>query len=232
MKRLLAIVVLVSSFSLTAQNTQELVKHYEAFYKQMKSQGDVQGVINGLTHLNVLNPSQARKDTLALVYMSDGKYMQALNTVGIDRNATDSDINVEVKAVSLKSINQPERAIVHFEELFKRSPNPTVAYELAELNLQTNKLTEATKYVSFGIENSKDDMTMTFYETQSPYQVPLKAAFTYLKGLTTFNENKTTNIDAAVALLDEALTLAPNFNMALISKNALLAQKTQAEKKN
>jgi len=232
MKRFLVLVLLVSSYFTTAQNKQELIKHYEAFYKQMKTQGDVQGVINGLTHLNILDPSQTRKDTLAMIYVSEGKHLQALNTIGIDKKTNDSDLAVEVKAVSLKALNEPERAIVHFEELFKRNPNIATAYELAELNLQINNLTEATKYTDFGINNAKDDIGKAFYDTQQPYQVPIKAAFLYLKGLIKFNENKAENIDAAVAIFDEALLLAPNFNLVQISKNALLSQKTNDKPKN
>ena len=232
MKRLILIFVCVCSIQLQAQTNQELISHYEAYYKQMKNQGDVQGVINALTHLNILTPNQARQDTLAMIYMSEGKYVQALNTIGIDHKVDDSDIAVEVKAVSLKSINEFERSIVHFEELYKRNPEVSVAYELAEVYLQTQKLDQATKYTEFGLANSKDNMGKTFYETQQPYQVPVKAAFMYLKALIKFNENKTENIDAAVAILDEALKLAPNFNLAQLSKNALLQQKPQPEKKN
>ena len=71
-------------------------------------------------------------------------------------------------------------------------------------------------------------MNKAFYETQSPYQVPLKAAFMYLDGLITFNKNKTANVDIAVDILDEALKIAPNFNMAQVGKNALLQQKQAA----
>ncbi|WP_191858266.1 tetratricopeptide repeat protein [Hanstruepera ponticola] len=232
MKRVILICLCVLGVNSFAQTNQDLIKHYEAYYKQMKNQGDVQGVISGLTHLNVLAPTQARQDTLAMIYMSEGKYIQALNTIGIDHKVDDSDIAVEVKAVSLKSINEYERSIVHFEELYKRNPEVSVAYELAEVYLQTQKLDQATKYTEFGLANSKDNMGKTFYETQQPYQVPVKAAFMYLKALIKFNENKTENIDAAVAILDEALKLAPNFNLAQLSKNALLQQKPQPEKKN
>ena len=55
----------------------------------MRTQGDVQGVINALTHLNILSPNQARKDTLAVLYMNEGKHIQALNTIGIDKNEND-----------------------------------------------------------------------------------------------------------------------------------------------
>lgn len=230
MKRLLVLVFMVSCYQMQAQNSQELVKHYKAYYNQMRAQGDVQGIINGLTHLNILEPSEARKDTLAYVYMSEGQNIQALNVIGIDSSPTDSDIAVQVKAVCLKAVNQPEKAMVHFQEMFKRKPNAMIAYELAELNLQIQKYAEASKHVEYGLTNAKDDMTKAFYETQTPYEVPLKAAFLYLKGLIKFNENKSANIDDAVDILDEALKLAPNFNMAQLGKNALLQQKQQAAK--
>ena len=192
----------------------------------MRTQGDVQGVINALTHLNILSPSQARKDTLAVLYMNEGKHVQALNTIGIERNENDSDMAVEVKAISLQVLNQIERSVEHYEELYKRKPNPLVAYELADLKIQLDDLLGATKHITFGVANSKSDVMRTYYESQSQYQVPMKAAFIYLKGLVRFKENKTLNIDAAIEIMDEALAIAPNFNLAQISKDALLSQKT------
>ncbi|NMH89154.1 tetratricopeptide repeat protein [Flavivirga algicola] len=225
MKRLFGLILLVSGFMLNAQSNSELIKHYEAYYKQMKAQGDVQGIINGMTHLNLLAPSQARKDTLAYLYMTEGKYMQALNTIGIEKSATDSDIAIEVKALSLKSVKQPELAIGFFEEMFKRKPNAPIAYELAELNLQTKKLAEAEKHIAYGIANSKDDMKKAYYETQTPYEVSLKAAFMYLKALVVYNKDTKANIDAAVDVLDETLKTAPNFNLIQLTKTELLRQK-------
>ncbi|MFH4964711.1 hypothetical protein V8G69_06870 [Gaetbulibacter sp. M235] len=225
MKRLLVLILLVASFQLSAQNNSDLLKHYDAYYKQMKKQGDVQGIINALTHLNVLEPSQARLDTLGYIYMSEGSYTQALNTIGIDKIANDSDIAIQVKAVSLKSLGQPKLALGFFEEMFKRNPNALIAYELAELNLQTQNLAEADKHIAYGLANSKDDMTKAFYETQTPYQVPLKSAFMYMNALVTYNKDKKANIDAAVDILDSALKSAPNFNMIQLTKNELLRQK-------
>jgi tetratricopeptide (TPR) repeat protein len=192
----------------------------------MRIQGDVQGVINALTHLNILSPSQARKDTLAVLYMNEGKHVQALNTIGIDRNENDSDMAVEVKAISLKLLNQIEISVEHYEELYRRKPNPLVAYELADLKIQLDDLLGATKHITFGVANSKSDVMKTYYESQSQYQVPIEAAFIYLKGLVRFKENKNLNIDAAIEFMDEALAIAPNFNLAQISKDALLSQKT------
>lgn len=225
MKKLFVLFLLMSSFMLSAQTNSELVKHFEAYYKQMKAQGDVQGIVNGMTHLNLLAPSEARKDTLAYLYMSENQYIQALNTIGVDRLVSDSDIAVEVKAVSLKAVKQPKMAIGHFEEMFKRNPNALIAYELAELNLQTQNLAEAEKHINYGLANSKDDMKKAFYETQNPYEVPLKSAFMYLNALKVYNEDTKVNIDAAVDILDATLKTAPNFNLIQLSKTELLRQK-------
>ena len=216
---------LVSLFAYSQSNT-SLLDHYKEYYNQMRTQGDVQGVINALTHLNILLPNQARKDTLAVLYMNEGKHIQALNTIGIDRNENDSDMAVEVKAMSLQVLNQIERSVEHYEELYRRKPSPLVAYELADMKIQLDDLLGATKHITFGIANSKSDVMRTFYESQNQYQVPMKAAFMYLKGLVRFKENKSLNIDSAIEIMDEALAIAPNFNLALISKDALLSQKT------
>lgn len=225
MKQLLLLVFLVGGIQLDAQSNSELIKHFEAYSKQMRAQGDIQGIINGMTHLNVLSPSVARTDTLAYIYMTEGKYVEALNTIGVDIKVDDSDIAVQVKAISLKSVNEPELALVQFEELFKREPDPSVAYELAELCLQLKKLAEAEKHINYGLVNSKDDMRHTYYEQQSPYQVALKSGFMYLNALLVYNKDTKANIDAAVDILDAALKASPNFNLTQLTKNELLRQK-------
>jgi len=228
MKKILFLTFLLGSFFVEAQNKSELIKHYEAYYKQMKTQGDAQGIINALTHLNIVKPSEARKDTLAYFYMNDGKFKQALNTIGIEKKATDSDIALEVKAISLKSLGEVERALPFYEIIFNKDKNILAAYELAEINIQLNKFAASKKYVDFGLANAKDNQGKAFYESQQPYQVPIKAAFHYLEALIKFNENKATNIDAAILILDKALAIEPRFNMASLTKNALLSQKKEA----
>lgn len=211
-------------FITEAQSKSELQKHYEEFYKEMRLQGDITGVINALTHLNVLSPSKERRDTLAYVYANNGQHMQALNTIGVEKNTTDSDMAVQVKAISLKALNQPKRALEQFEELFKRNENPYLAYEIADLKIQTGDNTGAITNIDYGIANAKEDMKYAFYERQQPYEVPLKAAFLHLKALTEYNKDKE-NIDGAIGLIDQALALDPNFNLASLSKQALEARK-------
>ena len=232
MKARFTLILLFTAICGFAQNTNDLKAHYEAYYQAMKSQGDVTGVISALTHLNVIAPSRERIDTLAFVYANNNQHMQALNTIGIQKDENDSDLAVQVKAISLKAINQPKRALEQFEILNKRSPNAYLAYELADLKIQTGDNEGAMADIEAGMSAVKDGMTYAFYERQQPYEVSLKAALTHLKGLVQYNMDHN-NIDTAIATIEEALALEPNFNLASLSKQALESRKqTPEEEKN
>ncbi len=227
MKQITIAIIMLFSVSVFAQTNTDMKKHYDVFYKQMKKQGDVQGIINAMTHLNILEPSVARQDTLAYLYLSEGKYMQALNTIGVEKNATDSDMNVEVKALALKNLNEPKMALEHYEILYTRNPNVYLAYEMADMKIQTNNLPGAKLNIDYALLNVTDDMKRAFYEKQQPYETAMKAALLYLRGLLTFSENKTANTDAAIQLMNDALAIDPNFNLAKVSREALESQKAQ-----
>lgn len=231
MKRIVIAAILLSAMGTSAQSNSGLLAHYENFYQEMKKQGDVNGVINALTHLNVISPSQQRRDTLAYIYMNNGQHLQALNTIGIEKDDADSDLAVQVKAVSLKSLNQPKRASEQFQVLYDRNPNPYVAYELADLKIQLGENDSAAKDIEYGIANATLNMKHAFYERQQPYEVPLKAAFYHLKGLLIFNKDKA-KVDEAISFMDKALELDSSFNLASLSKQALEKRKTEGETGN
>ena len=219
------LVALCFSMQIQAQSQSILVSHYKDFYTQMKQQVDIQGVINAMTHLVLLEPNVKRKDTLAAHYMNEGKYVQALNVIGVELLESDTNLATEIKAVSLKSLNEPKRAIEHYEVLYKQKRTVAIAYELADLKIQIEDLTGASLNITYGIANATTDMMKPYYETQTPYQVPVLAGFMYLKAIAKFRENPETNHDASILILNEALQLAPNFNVANIALNAIRAQK-------
>ena len=227
-KAILLLALLACGTSLQAQNKSDLLTHYEAFYNRMRLQGDVNGVIHALTHLQVLDPSKQRLDTLAYVYMNNSQHLQALNTIGVETDANDSELAVQVKAVSLKALNQPVRAAEQFQILFDRAPNPFLAYELADLKIQLGDNATAATAIDYGIENATADMKYAFFERQQPYEVPIKAALLHLRGLVEYNNDKN-NIDKAIASIDEALEIEPNFNLASLSKQALESRKNNPE---
>ena len=230
MKRVVLLLIFSLGLVAGAQTKNELLEHYKAYYKQMRLQGDVRGAIDGLTHLNILAPDKAQKDTLAYLYANSGQYLQAVNVLGVEKNASDSELAITIKAIALKSLNQPQLAVQHYEVLYQRSPNAHTAYELADLNLQIGKTAEAEKHIKYGLANAKKDDMISFYESNPPYQVPLKAAFTYLNGLLQYNKDKT-NIDAAIKSIDDAINMAPNFTLAKQIREALLNQKQQGTTK-
>ena len=151
------------------------------------------GIISALTHLNVLEPSQARKDTLAYVYMNNNQHVQALKLLGVEANTNDSDLAVQVKAISLKSLNETQRALQQFEILYQREKNPLIAYELADLQIQLGANDKAQEFIDYGLSNATDGMTHAFFERQQPYQVSLKAAFTHLNALVLYKKNPEKN---------------------------------------
>lgn len=226
MKRLVWLLLFAAGFQLQAQSETGLKEHYEEYYRQMRLQGDVRGVINALTHLNILDYSVARRDTLAYIYSNNDQHMQALNLIGVDLSEEDSDIALQVKALSLKALNQPKRSLEHFEALFDRNPNPYLSYEIADLKIQVGENAGALGAIEYGIENATDEMKYAFYERQQPYEVSLKAAFVHLRGLAEYGMNRN-NIDKAIASFDQALAMDPNFNLASLSKQALESRKQQ-----
>ena len=57
MKHFLFFLTFLVTYSTYSQSEKSMLTHYKKYYKQMRTQGDVQGVINALTHLNILSPS-------------------------------------------------------------------------------------------------------------------------------------------------------------------------------
>ena len=73
-------------------------------------------------------------------------------------------------------------------------------------------------------------MKRAYYESNRPYEVSMKGALTYMKALVVFNMNQTDNLDQAIDLLNEAMTMDANFNLARLSKEALEARKANPPK--
>ena len=230
MNKIITLLILLFTVNLFGQTNQELLSHYKKYHEQMKSQGDAQGIINALTHLNILESSQARMDTLAAFYMQENRYVEALSTIGMEKNDSDSDLAIIVKSISLRAINRLEESLIFFEERFKRDPGPMIAFDLAEIKLETGDFSGASRNITFGIANANENLVRNYYETQQPYSVPMKAAFLYLKALVNLNEDREKNIDSALTILNEALAIAPNFNLVKVAIDALNSQKSTNQK--
>lgn len=204
-------------------NSQDAIKkHYEAYYQQMKKFGDIDGAIEGLSHLVVMEPTEAKKDTLAYLYLQANKPLQAVNVVGESK----SDLALRTKALAFKALNNPKQAIENYEALLTKSKSVLDAYELAQLQYGIQRLGEARATINFGLQNAKDEKVRIFVKGNSYLETPVKAAFLNMLGLIEYNSDKA-NIDRAIAIFDEALKIDPQFVLAAENKKGLLAQKNQ-----
>lgn len=226
MKSLLTTVLALSlSLSFAQKNkkgnyTDALKKHYETYYKQMKSYGDLNGAIEGLNHLMVMEPTEARKDTLAYLYLQTNKALQAIKVVGESK----SDLALRTKALAFKNLNSPKQAIENYEALITKNKSVLDAYELAQLQFGIQRYGEAKATINFGLQNATDEKVKIFVKGTSYLETPVKAAFLNVLGLIEYSMDKA-HVDKAIAIFDEALKIDPEFVLALENKKGLLAQK-------
>ena len=234
-KLLLLILILTSTVTVQAQRnkkgsgsdfTQEMTKHYREYYKMMLSNSDLDGAIEAMSHLIVLEPTQEKKDTLGFMYLQANKPLQAVQVVG----TSESDLALRTKALGFKALNSPKKAIENYEKLIEKSKSVMDAYELAQLQFGIQRYGEAKATINYGLQNAKDEKVRIFVKGNSYLETPLKAAFLNILGLIEYNLDKT-NVAKAIAIFDEALKIDPQFVLALENKKGLLGQKEQPEKK-
>lgn len=202
-----------------------MTKHYKGYYKMMLNNNDLDGAIEGLSHLVLLEPTQGRKDTLAYMYLQGNKLVQAVSVVGDSK----TDLALKTKALAFKGLNDPKKAIENYEQLIAKNNSVLDAYELAQLQFGIQRYGEAKATINYGLQNAKDEKVRIFIKGSSYLETPVKAAFLNVLGLIEYSMDKA-NIDKAVAIFDEALKIDPQFVLALENKKGLLAQKNGASK--
>jgi len=224
---ILCFVVLLTISTVKAQKKKKennthtaLTAHYQKYYKMMLENNNLDGAIEGLSHLIILAPSQAKKDTLGYMYLQANKPKQAIKIVG---NST-SALALKTIAIGFKNLNNPKKAIENYEALIQKTKSVLDAYELVQLQFSIQRFGEAKATINYGLQNSKDEKIRVFIKDNSYIETPIKAAFLNILGLIEYNLDKS-NINKAVTIFDEALKIDPQFVLALENKKGILAQR-------
>jgi len=195
----------------------QMTTHYQKYYQLMLENSDVDGAIESLNHLLILNPSQGKKDTLSALYLQNKQPFLAIKTLG-DSNSV---LALRTKANAFKNLKNLKKAIEAYEELIKKTKQVMDVYELAQLQFQLQRFAEAKQSVNLGLKLAKNEKVKIFIKAKSYIETPIKAALLNILGLIAYNLDKN-DTTKAIQYLDEALKIDPEFVLALENKKAIL----------
>ncbi|NQY07243.1 MAG: hypothetical protein HRT68_13895 [Flavobacteriaceae bacterium] len=199
----------------------EMVKHYTKFYKEMIQKRDLTSAIIGLNHLLVLEPENtARKDTLGLLYYTVDNPPLAIATLA----NSESELGLRTKALAFKKVNNIKESINNYEVLLKKYYSVMDAYELAQLQYSVQNFGDTKITINQALKVAKDEKVQIIVAKNSYIETPITAAFLNILGLMEYNNN-VANADNAIAILDQALQIDPEFVLAIENKKAILAKK-------
>ncbi len=166
-------------------------------------------------------------DSLAFLYFKQHNFLSCLNVSDkILKNESKLPI-LELKAISLESLNNIKGAITAYEEILKLKKEAIVAYKLAELQERLKRSAEAYSTLKTA-ENwpfpKEAYITFPGQKKGAIQNVPFKAAYYNLMAKTSYDLH---NYDMALKYYDDALKIFPKFYIANQNKQviALLKEK-------
>ncbi len=170
-------------------------------------------------------------DTLAMLYMQQGAYIQSYFWVQKRLLAKPDDTNLaEMKGICLDKLQKPKEAIEVFEKLFSKTQSPYHAYKLMELQYGIKRLNEC---LETAIAAEKLTYKPTFMMT---YNIGQQAGRTYLQaGVYNIHALALYDLDKkaeAKIYFEKALALDTSFMLAKQNLEALQAIEAGKSKGN
>ena len=161
-------------------------------------------------------------DTLAMLYMQQGDYVQCYYWAD-KRLAVKKDDNalLELKGICLDKMNQPKEAIDIFEKLFSKTQSPYHAYKLMELQYSIKRLAEclATAQAAERL-TYEPDFLMTYNFGQQTGRTYLQAGVYNIHALALYDLDKKTE---AKTYFEKALALDTSFALAKQNLDAMIS---------
>lgn len=190
-------------------------QHYLMKYATASRWNDMDIARGALYDLIVENPSSdSLIFTLGYLYFENQKYASSL-LIAQDLLVRDAKNEgyLELAAVSAQELGVHDRALVHFESLYLVNNNISTLYQIAFLQFNLKRLTEAMANADILLGRPEAATTkVVFNDPQGkPKEYPMKVAVINLKGLIALEKGDKA---AAKKSFTDALALAPDFVLA------------------
>ncbi len=194
--------------------------HLKVFMQAINT-GDINTGITALSYyVNEQGANTVYEDTLAMLYMQNGSYVQCYYWADKRLQTKPDDLSLmEMKGICLDKLEKPKEAIAIFEKIYVKTQSPYHAYKLMELQYSIKRLAEclatanSTEKLQF-----KPEYTMSYNVGEQTGRTYLKAGIYNIQGLTLYDLDRKAE---ARIYFEKALALDSNFVLARQNLDAL-----------
>jgi predicted Zn-dependent protease len=214
----LSTVVYAQQETPSTTDTESLRKRNETdqrIYQLAMRYNDLPAARVKLMELIERNPNNNRyAELLATLYFDDGQFASAaVAAIDLLERNDQNPTGLEIAAYALEQLGAMDRALPNFERHYLITGTLFSLYKSAYLQFSLNKEEEAMNSVNMIIKDRKstDELIGFPIENNDTQEVSLKAAALNLKGMIYMGQQ---NKAEAIEALNEALSLAPDFQVA------------------
>lgn len=222
MKRLIfGLIAIVALGSAQAQDA-DFMKRQKMIFEKATYYNDPVVARMALYNMISMNPSNDNLlDSLAVFYFDYGQYASAaIVSKELQTRNPDNILAYELAAASFESLNIKDRALDEYESLFLKNNNSFTLYKIAFLQFELERYNESLTSADILLRRKEaEEQKILFNKTDKTQQeVPMKAALFNLKGIIYKEQGET---DKADDFFDQAIEVAPDFELAQLNKKAL-----------
>lgn len=199
-------------------------------FNQSIISGDVNTAITALSYYVAdQGANSVYEDTLAMLYMQQGAYMQCYYWADKRLKVKpDDNALMEMKGLCLDKLQQPKEAIGIFEKLYSKTQSPYHAYKLMELQYGIKRLAEClATAINVEKQTFKPDYVMTYNVGEQMGRTYLQAGIFNIHGLALYDLDKKAE---AKQYFERALSLDSTFVLARQNLEAMKAMEAEANK--
>lgn len=211
-KNIIFFFCLLVSIELLAQSTSDsLKKHYLKMYGQALRYNDVFTAINSLHGYLAVSNDLNYKDTLSMLYFSNGSYLSSLLLAEEVQQGSPGNTRALARvAECYRNLGDVKKAIDAYEKVCPILKEPYYYYQLASSQYQLKRIGECESNLQRVITDTTSNRVAVNFtlEDGRVQQVPASAAAYNFLGIIKMEGN---DLAAAQKNLKQAVTLYPDF---------------------